>query len=181
MLRAQFFGPAQVKVAPRARFGLIAELFQGIGLQSTGLLVIGVGKHQMVDHLSYPAVVALGKGLTGFSQQGFGPTHKVNVILGSLLRRQGVQVGRIAVKKAQITLVNGFYVMVDAAVIPSVVPSPEQLCRQLDDLRDFQHRVTLIGQPQGFIVQIFVHVALLFQKLNTGVCSPRRPVMAGEN
>ena len=135
----------------------------------------------MIDHLGDPAIVALGKRLACFSQQGFGPPHKVNVLFGGLFRRQRMQGGRIAVKKAQIALVNRFYVMVDAAVVPPIVPSPEQLGGQLDNFRDFQQGVPLIGQPQGFIVQVFVHVALLFQKVNAGICPPRGPVVAGEN
>ena len=62
---AQLLGPGEIEVPPGARFGLVAQLLQGLGLELPGRLIVRVGKDHVVHDLGHPAIVALGRKIFG--------------------------------------------------------------------------------------------------------------------
>ncbi len=126
-------GGGEVEVAPRAALGLIAELFEDVGLQGAGGGVGGVGEHRVAEQLGRPPVV-LGTrgalvGLPGQLHDLGGAAHRLDVAGPGLLGGQGVQMGGVAVVPAEIALVDSLDVVVGGAVVAAVEPLSRQALR----------------------------------------------------
>ena len=174
---AQLLGPGEIEVAPGARFGLVAQLLQGLGLELPGRGILRVGKDHVVHDLGHPAILALIVIFAGLGDDRGGAAHELHVTLAGLHRRQGVEVGGVAVEPAQVLDVHRLDVMVHRAVIAPAVPLLGQALGQLDHLGDLHHGVALVGQPQGLIVEVAVHVPLLLETVDDALPARNRPVM----
>ena len=119
---AQFVRALQVHAAPRAGFGLIAELLVGIREQGLGRLVVGIGEHDVLERRGDEAVFALVEvGLRTLQDRVFS-AHVLDVLLRRRFRRQVVQVRRVAVVPAHVALVDGASVVAQRTVVATVRP-----------------------------------------------------------
>ena len=145
-----------------------------------GFLVGGVGEDEMVHQFRHPAIVACLIGLAPGCEYGVRAAHRFDIALARFHRRMLVKVRRVAVEPAEITLIDGFRIVVERAVVTARVPFGGQRRRQLDFLGNLDGRQPVIGKAQRLVMHIFVHVALLLQEIDRAVLAPARPVMGGE-
>ena len=66
-------GAGQERVAPGAVLRPEPELFERVGLQGAGPLVVFVGEQHVVEDLDHPAVVPVVVGLLGHADGSVGP------------------------------------------------------------------------------------------------------------
>ena len=131
----------------------------------------------MVEHLGHPAVLTGLKVLAGPLQDGIGTAHVFHIFAGGLHRGQHVQVRGIAVEPAQIIVVHGLGIVVEAAVIAAQAEDPLQFGRQTQGLRDLQHGLAFIGQMQGLVIDVAVQVPHQAQLGTHPFRSPDGPVV----
>ncbi|MNJ38149.1 hypothetical protein D3C77_329900 [compost metagenome] len=177
----QLEGTHQVLVTPGRVLGLVAELFQCIGLQVARSLIVRVGKDHMFEYFRSPAIVTLGDRLLGLVHDDLSATHELDVLLPGLDRRQRMQVGRVAVVPAQVALVNRLGVVVDRTVIAAVMPLLAGAVRQLQLLGDFGHGQALVGQVQRLVVDVLEHIALVGNEFDDALLAPHRPMVLSKH
>ncbi|MNN38310.1 hypothetical protein D3C81_1523010 [compost metagenome] len=102
-------------------------------------------------------------------------------MLGTFFGRQFVQGRRITGKPAQVQHVRRLDIVVQRTVVAPVGEAAGEFFRQFDLLGDLDHGVTLVGQAQGFVVDIAVHVPLRRQLITHFLATPDRPVVHGEH
>ncbi|MNR27826.1 hypothetical protein D3C85_1451170 [compost metagenome] len=90
-----------------------------------------------------------------------------------------MQLRRIAGEPAQVQHVGGLDVVVHRTVVATVGELVGDLFGQFELLGDLDHGVTLVDHPQGFVVDIAVHVALGGQLLAHFLITPDWPVVHG--
>ena len=177
---AQFVRCRQVAVAPGRGLRHIAHLVVGLGQQLLGRLVGRVAEHRVVQQLCRPAVVALvERGLRGRDRL-VGATNQFKVALGRLLRRQRVQVGRVAVVGTQVELVDRLDVVAQVAVVAARAEESLQRCGQLHHVRNFLDRVAGIDQAHRLVVRVLVDIAVHGDELLDVGLAPDRPVVRGD-
>ena len=150
-------------------------MLQRIGLKLARLTIVGLGENDMVYDLRHPAVFSFLVCRPGFLKDGRRSPHELDVFLARVLGSEGIEIGRVAVEPADVFLIDRLDVVAHGAVVAAVVPDSGELVGQRQHLGDFDHRVSLIGQAQGLIVDVFVNVALLFEHVDDVLFAPPRP------
>src|SRR5215210_3996493 len=89
--------------------------------------------------------------------------------------------GGVGVVPSQIPLINRLRVMIDCAVVTSVIPFKGEALWQDEHLRQLNHSASVVQQAQRLVMNVFVEVALLFEKIQyIGSIIPHRPVVLGK-
>ena len=118
----KFIGAGQIEVAPGAGFRLITHLFQDVGLQILRLLIVGLGKHQMVHQLGAPPVVAVLECLASELHDSVGTTHGRHIFACDFNGWKRVQGRRVTVEVSQIIIVNRTHVVALGAIVTLARP-----------------------------------------------------------
>ncbi|MNP11508.1 hypothetical protein D3C76_1036990 [compost metagenome] len=142
-------------------------------------LVARVGEDHVVDDFGDPAELTLVEILLGFLEDRLFATHHLDIMLATFFRWQLMQLRRIAGEPAQVQHVGGLDVVVHRTVVATVGELVGDRLGQFELLGDLDHGVTLVDHPQGFIVDVAVHVALGRQLLADLLVAPDRPVVHG--
>ncbi|MNC41358.1 hypothetical protein D3C75_901240 [compost metagenome] len=177
----QFLSTRQVEVAPRARFRLVAELFQRIRFEVSCRAVSRVGKHHFAHDLGNPTIVSLRIIGFRFVQNGAGTAHVVDILFRCIDRWQLIQRCRVAVEPAEVKHVGSFDIVAHRTVVAPAGPGFCQPFRQRKAGGDFIAGQAFVGHSQGLIVDITVHIALAFHQLNNVFITPGRPVVLGHD
>ena len=118
----QFECALQVNRAPRAGFGLIAQLLECISQQILGVLIGRIGEYDMLHHFGDPAVIVFLEGFTTLAD-GFGfAAHRLHITWRDQFRRQIVEIGRIAGIPAHVALINRTRIVTQRAVVATGTP-----------------------------------------------------------
>ncbi|MCY1423174.1 hypothetical protein D9M71_388810 [compost metagenome] len=96
------------------------------------------------------------------------------------MRRQFVEVGRVGVVPAHVTLVDRLGIVLEGAVDATPRPEGFQLRRQLDGLGDLLAVHALVEHAYRLVVDVLVDGALLPQVVVDLRLAPQRPVVALE-
>ena len=156
-------------------------MLQHVGLQVLGRAVGLVGEHHMPGQLGSPAVLAPLAGLLGCCKYRVGPTHQGDIFGRGIFGCQAVQVGRVAVVPAHVSVVDRLGVVADAAVVAPAGPVLGQRLWHFKNLGNLGAGVALVEHAQGLVVEVAVHVALAAEKVADPVGSPDRPVVRREH
>ena len=170
----------QVRIAPRTRLRLVAELLEGIGLQQPTRLIGRIGEHEMVEQFRRPSVITLVEGPLCFGVHLVGAAHRGDVTLPALLRRVRVEVGRVAVVPADVALIHRLCVVADRPVVATRVALGGEALGLLEILGDLAHRHAVVRSTHCLVVQPAVHVALQFEIAHRVNATESRPVVGGE-
>ena len=170
----------QVRIAPRARLRLVAELLEGIGLQQPTRLIGRIGEHEMVEQFRRPSVITLVEGPLCFDVHLVGAAHRGDVTLPALLRRVRVEVGRVAVVPADVALIHRLCVVAHRPVVATRVALGGEAVGLLEILGDLAHRHAMVRSTHCLVVQPAVHVALQFEIAHRVSATESRPVVGGE-
>ena len=98
-------------------------------------------------------------------------------MLGRLLGRQRVQVGRVAVIGTEVELVDGLDVVAQVAVVAATAGVGRERLGQLDHVGDFARRVAGVGQSHGLVMRVLVDIAMFGDEFGDARPAPDRPVV----
>ena len=131
----------------------------------------------MVRDLGHPSVVARLEVLARALEHRIGTAHVLQILDRLGLRRQRIEVDRIAVVRPQIVRIHRPDIVCQSAVIRPRVPAALQRGRHREVFSNLVRRQAMAHQPQGLVVQVAVHVALLFDEAPDLALIPGRPVV----
>ena len=94
---------------------------------------------------------------------------ELHIAASDLLRRQGVQVGWVAVEEAQVALIDRSHVVAHGPVVTATRPCPGEARRQSHLSGDLGRRVAAVGQAQRLVVQVAIEVAVA--RRGTPICA----------
>ena len=174
---AELLRADEIEIAPGRRFGLIAELLEGVGLQIAGVLIARIGVDDVLEELRDPAVFALVVGFLRLLDDGLRAPHQLDVARRRFGRRQRIEVGRIAAEIAEIEIVDRAGVVADRAVIAARRPVLGERFRQLHHVADLRQRIAAVGEMQRAVVDILESVAVVLDVRDDLLVARDRPVM----
>jgi hypothetical protein len=67
--------------------------------------------------------------------------------------------------------------MFERSVVATIVKFLRQNIRHFNHFGNFTGSISLVGQPQRLVVNVFVHVSLFLQVFNGIFATPSRPVV----
>ncbi len=162
LFAAKLHSSHQIGIPGRSRFRLISKLLQGSSLHLTGLYIVGISKDQVIGDSGHQLIVASviisGQPL----QDSICPSHVLGYISGKLLRRKPFQVDGIGIVESQVFLICGLYTHVYLAVESMSIPVLLQGLGKNDHICDLIHGIALVDEVQGLIIDVLVHIPLVF-------------------
>ena len=158
---------------------MVAELFEGVCEQVLGIGVGRVRIHEVVEHLSHPAVVTVRVVPLGLLHDRVRSAHVLDIPGTHRHAGQRMQSGSVAVEPPEVFHERRLDIVVDRPVVATKREVLSKTARKLDHLCGFDHVVAHVGRTNRLVVDVFVGSGVLLEMLVDPVRPPDRPVMRG--